>query len=174
MCEAVDPYCQVRANLKRDSMSEQLQHKIPPPHRSVQQLDLACEAIERQRAEHELAPYAGRLQTLAHSLVEAREDERRRLAQELHDRIGQDLTALDLNLNVIRGALPCEVSSQVLERLGECLRLVEHTAEIVSDLIAELRSMVPNDVGDAPTGGAVVPAHRHISGRVIARSPRRV
>jgi len=63
---------------------------------------------------------------------------------------------------------------QVLERLGQCLRLVEHTAEIVSDLIAELRSMVPNDVGDAPTGGAVVPAHRHISGRVIARSPRRV
>jgi len=103
--------------------------------------------VERQRAGHELARYANRLQTLAQLLLEAREDEGRRLAQELHDRVGQNLTALDLNLNVIRGALPGAVSSQVGERVGEGLRLVEHTVEIVSDVMAELRSVVPHDAG---------------------------
>jgi signal transduction histidine kinase len=33
------------------------------------------------------------------------------------------------------------------ERLAECLRLVEHTVEIVSDVMAELRSVGPHDAG---------------------------
>jgi signal transduction histidine kinase len=128
-------------------MSEQVQRRVVPLHRSVEQLDPARGRVERRRAGHELARSADQLQTLAQLLLEAREDERRRLAQELHDRVGQNLTALDLNLNVIRGALPCDVSSQVGERVAECLRLVEHTVEIVSDVMAELRSVVPHDAG---------------------------
>ena len=130
-----------------DAMSERVQRRVVPLRRSVEQLDPARDLVERRRAGHEIARSADQLQTLAQLLLEAREDERRRLAQELHDRVGQNLTALDLNLNVIRGALPGAVSSQVGERVGEGLRLVEHTVEIVSDVMAELRSVVPHDAG---------------------------
>jgi signal transduction histidine kinase len=133
--------------MRLDAMSERVQRRVLPLHRSVEHIDPARDLVERRRAGHELARSADQLQTLAQLLLEAREDERRRLAQELHDRVGQNLTALDLNLNVIRGALPYDVSSHVGERLAECLRLVEHTVEIVSDVMAELRSVVPNDNG---------------------------
>jgi len=101
--------------------------------------------IEHKRAERELAHHADQHRTLSQRLVEVREDERRRLAQELHDRVGQNLTGLDLNLNIIRGALPPEVFSRVGDRLSDCLRLVEHTGEIVSDVMAELRSVAVDD-----------------------------
>jgi signal transduction histidine kinase len=108
-----------------------------PPRLSVQQPVEACDTIERAIAERVL------IRELAH----AREDERRRLTQELHDRVGQSLTALDLNLNFIRGALPSEASAHLSERLGECLRLVAHTVEIVSDVMSELRSAGPEASG---------------------------
>jgi signal transduction histidine kinase len=101
--------------------------------------------IERKCGVRERASYADHLRTLPRRLAEARDDERRRLAQELHDRVGQNLTALDLNLNIIRGALPSEVLSRVGERLGDCLRLVERTVEIVSDVMTELRSVSVDD-----------------------------
>src|SRR5689334_6515439 len=99
--------------MRPDVMSERVQRRVMPLHRSVEQLNPARDMVERQRAGDELARSADQLQTLAQLLLEAREDERRRLAQELHDRVGQNLTALDLNLNVIRGALPSDISSQV-------------------------------------------------------------
>jgi signal transduction histidine kinase len=136
--------------MRPDAMSERVQRTVVPLHRSVEQLNPARDMVERQRAGDELARSADQLQTLAQLLLEAREDERRRLAQELHDRVGQNLTALGLNLNVIRGALPSDVSWQVGELLDECLRLVEHTVEIVSDVMAELRSVVPDDTGLLP------------------------
>lgn len=101
--------------------------------------------IEHKDSEHELVRYTDQLRVLSQLLVAAREDERRRLAQELHDRVGQNLTALDLDLNIIRGALPPEVFAHVGGRLGECLRLVEDTVEIVSDVMAELHSGVADD-----------------------------
>ncbi len=133
--------------MRLDATNKRVQQTVVPLQRSVERLDPACDIVERKRAGHEPARSADQLQTLAQWLIEARQDERRRLAQELHDRVGQNLTALDLNLNVIRGALPCEVSSQVGERLDECLRLVEHTVEIVSDVMAELHSVLPYEAG---------------------------
>jgi signal transduction histidine kinase len=127
-------------------VTERVQRAVVPPQRSSEQISPACDNVERKRAEHEAVGTEER-QTLTHLLSQARQDERRRLAQELHDRVGQNLTALDLNLNVIHGALPCEAPSQVDERLGECLRLVQHTAEIVSDVMAELRSTIPEEAG---------------------------
>jgi signal transduction histidine kinase len=123
--------------VRPDATSERLQRKSVPLPRLVQQLDDVCDTIEEPGAEPALIP----------QLAQVREEERRRLAQELHDRVGQNLTALDLNLNVIRDALPCEASAHVSERLGECLRLVEHTVEIISDLMSELRSVKPEASG---------------------------
>ncbi len=116
-----------------------------PARRSDRQTDGASDTTGRKRNERELASCVEQLEALSQRLAEVREDERRRLAQELHDRVGQNLTALDLNLNIIRNALPPGTFPQVGERLADCLGLVEHTVEIVSDVMAELRSVSVDD-----------------------------
>lgn len=82
----------------------------------------------RQRAE------AARRQLLRR-LVAAQEEERARLARELHDKMGQHLTALALGLEV-HGAGPARPSDEGLRRLQE---LAEGLSQEVRDLAWELR-----------------------------------
>ena len=60
----------------------------------------------RKNAEAATEQYARRLQATSHRLLTVQEAERRTLARELHDAVGQELTALSLNLTIIDGALP--------------------------------------------------------------------
>ena len=84
------------------------------------------------------------LQTFSRQLIEAQEDERRRISRELHDQIGQILTAIKMNLhNVQREHQTSEISSYVkdnIETVDEALRLVR-------DLSVELRPPVLDDFG---------------------------
>ena len=81
--------------------------------------DLMAESLqqreaERQQAQQKLAESRQRLQVLSRRLVEVQETERRHLARELHDEIGQSLTVIELNLQAVlqigrrggRGASP--------------------------------------------------------------------
>ncbi|MCX8062896.1 MAG: histidine kinase, partial [Anaerolineales bacterium] len=52
------------------------------------------------------------------------EIERRRLADELHDRVGQTLTAMNLNLKILHGLLPRESPQPVFERLQDVQSLI--------------------------------------------------
>ncbi len=64
--------------------------------------------------------YAGRLQQLSRRLIETEENERRQLARELHDRVGQNVTALTLNLAMLRGELPAEGRQKMGAHLDDC------------------------------------------------------
>ncbi len=57
------------------------------------------DVTERRRAEE-------KLQALTHRLVELQEAQRREISRELHDRVGQTLTALLLNVETVRSQLP--------------------------------------------------------------------
>jgi signal transduction histidine kinase len=131
--------------MRFDATTEQLQCKDGPLHRSVQPLAYVDHANERKHAERKPVRHTDPHRVLSQLLVAAREDERRRLAAELHDRVGQNLTALDLGLNIIRGMLPPEALTRVSGRLSECLRLVEDTVEIGADVMAELHSVVASE-----------------------------
>ena len=50
-----------------------------------------------------------RLRAVSRRLVEIQEAERRRLSGELHDQLGQNLTALGINLDIVRGELPARL-----------------------------------------------------------------
>jgi two-component system sensor histidine kinase UhpB len=102
---------------------------------------------EREHVKAELEQYTERLRALTTQLAEAEDTERQRLANELHDKVGQNLTALGLNLNIIQETLPGDISNQVRVRLDDSHVLVEQTAEQIRDVMANLRPPVLDDYG---------------------------
>lgn len=105
----------------------------------------AATAIDSARLFEQVKAGRERLQELSLRLVEVQEDEKRHLARELHDEIGQLLTALKLTLEMAR---PAEVRSQELE---QALELVRELLGRVRDLSLELRPSMLDDLGLLPS-----------------------
>jgi two-component system sensor histidine kinase UhpB len=96
--------------------------------------------------EERLNAYAAELKTLSRRLAEAQEDERRRLSRELHDQVGQNLTALSINLDLIRNGLPAGADG-LRARIADSVGLIEATAESIEGLLAELRPPMLDNYG---------------------------
>ena len=102
---------------------------------------------ERQKLFEQLRTGRERLQELSRRLVELQETERRDLARELHDEVGQNLTALSINLNIIQNLIPGESASKATDRINDSQRLVEETVVRIRDVMARLRPPVLDDYG---------------------------
>jgi signal transduction histidine kinase len=103
---------------------------------------------ERQQAEGKLKASRQRLQGLSRRLVEAQETERRSLARELHDEIGQALTVAEMNLQAM---LQSPGTEALAPRLKESLEAVDRILEQVHDLSLNLRPSMLDDLGLEPT-----------------------
>jgi PAS domain S-box-containing protein len=102
------------------------------------------DVTELRRAMDALGAARERLQRLSRRLLEVQEDERRHLARELHDDIGQGLTAIKLNLeSVARGREGASTET----RVGEALEATRHTIERVRQLSINLRPLQLDDLG---------------------------
>jgi PAS domain S-box-containing protein len=73
---------------------------------------------ERTRADEALRAAAERLRFLARRVVEVQEEERRHLARELHDEIGQAFTAIALNLQIIQRSCSPEAQPRLEDSLS--------------------------------------------------------
>jgi PAS domain S-box-containing protein len=106
---------------------------------------------ERRRDEERLKEAAANLQALTRRLVDAEEAERRRIARELHDRVGQNLSALNINLDIALGVLdePLSEDSRAAARtrLTDSLALVDGTLQTIEDVMAELRPPLLDEYG---------------------------
>ncbi|MCS7062311.1 MAG: PAS domain-containing protein, partial [Anaerolineae bacterium] len=87
------------------------------------------------------------LHRLAARMSETQETERRRIAIELHDRVGQNLTALGITLNVVRSVLSTQQAGVINAKLDAAMSLLEETVEHVRDLMSDLRPPVLDDYG---------------------------
>ncbi len=85
-----------------------------------------------------------RLQLLSRRLLQTQERERRSIARELHDEIGQALTSVQLNLQAAEPALK---ESGTRSRLQESMVTIERTLQQVRDLSLTLRPSVLDDFG---------------------------
>lgn len=83
-------------------------------------------------------------------LVEVQETERRILANDLHDLVGQKLTALNINLNIVKFESAPSMAAGIGARLNDSLKLVEETIESIRNVMAELRPAVLDDYGLTP------------------------
>lgn len=107
---------------------------------------------ERERAQlfEAISQQREQLRTLAGRLAEAQDVERKALARELHDQVGQNLTALDLNLNIIQGQLSSNsypVNDTLQSRLVDSLALVAEMGERIRNVMSNLRPPVLDDYG---------------------------
>lgn len=102
---------------------------------------------EHKQAEQDLIQYTERLKAISAQLAEVEDLERQRLSRELHDQVGQNLTALGINLNIIQMQMPENISDSVHYHLEDSLSLVEQTTERIRDVMADLRPPVLDDYG---------------------------
>jgi signal transduction histidine kinase/AmiR/NasT family two-component response regulator len=109
------------------------------------------EIAERKRAEEEVTKHRRDLQSLSAQLINAQEAERKRISRELHDEMGQALTAMSINLAAIEKELLPELSPMIRERLAETSSLADQTLEQVRELSLDLRPSMLDDLGLLPT-----------------------
>jgi signal transduction histidine kinase len=100
-------------------------------------------ALQAETNEHGRAEQARQL--LLRQLVTAQEEERRRIARELHDQMGQDLTVLMLGLKALRDAAPGD--SPVHERVESLQALATRIGREVRSLALQLRPPALDDLG---------------------------
>lgn len=109
-------------------------------------LQMAIDITAQKRTEAELAENHEQLRLLAARLEEAREDERKRVARDLHDDIGQILTAIRMELNWIEGRL-ISPSDEMIERVKSAIDLTGKTVNTVRRVCSELRPAILDDLG---------------------------
>jgi PAS domain S-box-containing protein len=106
------------------------------PQRAVRGFFIvALDITERKRAENDLREAHERLQRISRQLLEVQERERAAVARELHDEIGQSLTALKLGIE----ALARRLKGAPAEKLSEFLGVVERSLAQTRDLTLALR-----------------------------------
>ncbi|MBI4279408.1 MAG: GAF domain-containing sensor histidine kinase [Armatimonadetes bacterium] len=100
-------------------------------------------AVERARLYEEAKVREALRGDLLKKLISAQEDERRRIARELHDEAGQALTALILNLEMAERAAQGEEQL----RLQRLRTIAEQTLSEIRKLIYDLRPTILDDLG---------------------------
>jgi PAS domain S-box-containing protein len=101
---------------------------------------------ERKQAEEQLHHYLAQLHALAGRLQSVREEERARVAREIHDELGQDLTAIKIELTSILGKLG-EKAKPLLAPTESILKQVDQTIRTVRRIATELRPGILDDLG---------------------------
>lgn len=110
---------------------------------------LAYEEDERKRAETQLQQSQERLRSLTGRLESIQEEERIRIAREVHDELGQALTGVKLELVFLRDHLR-NLQPDVLDRVESIVKLVDRTMQSVRKIATELRPVVLDQLGLIP------------------------
>ena len=92
---------------------------------------IASDLSEMKRAEQELRASGEQLRNLAAHLLSVREEERARIAREVHDELGQSLTAVKMDLAWLAGRLP--------RRNGPMLKRIRSTRQLADSIIQSIR-----------------------------------
>ena len=121
----------------------------------------------RRRGEQELREAKLRLQALSNRMLEVQEAERRHIARELHDEIGQSLTAIKLNLE----ALQHRVGDDTARRLvAEITGVAGQVLDQVRQLSLDLRPPQLDDLGLSAALHWLVQRHSRTEGPRIRLS----
>ena len=105
---------------------------------------------ERLRAENALERSREELRELSANLQNVREAEKTRIARELHDDLGQQLTALKLDLSALAHGIGDHPTPETAARLTGMSKLIDSTVAAVRRIAADLRPVMLDDLGLVP------------------------
>lgn len=100
--------------------------------------------LNRKDAEEALLHAHSRLRALSQQLLDVQEQERRRLARDLHDEVGQALTAIKMNLQTMERITDVE---PIASTVTDSKAILDHLLQRVRDLSLDLRPSLLDDVG---------------------------
>ncbi len=106
---------------------------------------IARDVTESVLKEQQLKDSNKQVKALSEKILQALEDERKRLALELHDELGQALTAVKLDLQVLGSLYPVLYERE--NRLQQSIKLIDHTIDMVRRESCSLRPPVLDDMG---------------------------
>lgn len=110
--------------------------------RVVGAIETIRDITARKLSEERIREAREELQALSHALMQVQEDERRHLARELHDALGQTLTAVKINLQNLSHNNP-----KAGAQLKESIAIVDQTLQEIRQLSISLRPTVLDDLG---------------------------
>lgn len=102
--------------------------------RAVRLYGTNADVTERKMAQEELRRRAEQMEALSARLLQSQDEERRRIARELHDTTAQNLAALRMNLSRLERAPAVAASTELRTSVAESL-------EIINAAIAEIRTL---------------------------------
>jgi signal transduction histidine kinase len=104
-------------------------------------------AIHNAHLFEQLTESQSQLRGLSQKLVQIQENHFKHLAGEMHDQIGQDMTAINVNLNILQAMLPQNTSEGVISRLTDTEKLVQESVKRMRSLMSELRPPMLDQYG---------------------------
>jgi signal transduction histidine kinase len=133
--------------LKKGATDYVLRHRlsrlVPSVHRALRE---AKERAKRRRAESQLRESHEQLRALSVYLQHVREEERTRMARELHDELGQALTGLKLQLNWLMRHLPRNLKP-LHEKTRSMAEDIDEIIHAIRRIATELRPGLLDTVG---------------------------
>lgn len=120
--------------------------------RFAKAFDEMAQALERREREHQEAEERIRaseeqLRRLQTHVQKVREEERLRLAREIHDNLGQALTALRIDLSWIRKKILSDNPQALQDKLDGMTRIIDDAMDTVHHVSSELRPRILDDLG---------------------------
>ena len=109
---------------------------------------IARDITDRIIKEDDLKKSHAQIEALSGRVLTAMEEERARLARELHDELGQALTAVKLDLQLLGDQLPC--TNEHEKYLSQSIELIDHTINLVRRQSVSLRPPQLDDMGLLP------------------------
>jgi len=111
------------------------------------------DVTERVKADTTLKASREELRALSANLQHVREEEKHRIARELHDDLGQQLTALKMELSAVENLLYVAeptIRAQLAAQIQGMRRLIDTTVASVRRIAADLRPVMLDDLGLVP------------------------
>lgn len=107
-------------------------------------LGVTRDVTERKKVEQEIRKTTDDLRQLAAHLQSIREEERKRIGREIHDELGQQLTAIKMDIAWIDKKLPTH-TPLLKNKLNNVIRLLDESNQSIRRILSELRPSIPGD-----------------------------